>query len=98
MWPRMKEEYKYLMQSLKYKLDPHRRHHGFEILGFDYMIDENLNLYLIEVNNNPALGTFNCKVLENPIFAMRTDTYNLSVNKLFFNYEDQNKFNQYEVI
>jgi len=56
----MKEEYKHLMQSLKYKLDPHRRHHGFEILGFDYMIDDNLNLYLIEVNNNPALGTFNC--------------------------------------
>lgn len=70
----MKEEYKNLMQSLKYKLDPHRRHHSFEILGFDQMLDDNLNLYLIEVNNNPALGTHGCKVLENPIFALRNDT------------------------
>lgn len=79
----MTEEFKYLMQSVKHKIDPHRRHHGFEILGFDFMLDENLKLYLIEINNNPALGTFNCKVLENAIFPMRTDSLNLSVNKLF---------------
>mmetsp|Transcript_33641 Transcript_33641/g.73427 ORF Transcript_33641/g.73427 Transcript_33641/m.73427 type:complete len:101 (-) Transcript_33641:275-577(-) len=85
----MRDEFKLLMQSVKTKIDPHRRHHGFEILGFDFMLDEALHLYLIEVNNNPALGTFGCKVLEDSIFAMRTDVLNLSVNKLFHNFEEK---------
>lgn len=29
----------------------------FELFGFDFMIDENLNPYLIEINTNPALFT-----------------------------------------
>lgn len=31
---------------------------GFELLGFDFMVDEDLNSYLIEVNTNPCLSTF----------------------------------------
>ena len=30
---------------------------GFELLGFDFMVDESLNTYLIEVNTNPCLST-----------------------------------------
>jgi Tubulin-tyrosine ligase family len=30
---------------------------GFELLGFDFMIDSELNTYLIEVNTNPCLST-----------------------------------------
>jgi tubulin---tyrosine ligase len=32
-------------------------YNGFEIMGFDYMLDEDLNLTLIEVNTNPCLDT-----------------------------------------
>jgi len=53
----MKHEFRHLMNSVKRKIDPHRRHHGFEVLGFDFMLDEDLKLYLIEVNDNPALNT-----------------------------------------
>jgi D-alanine-D-alanine ligase-like ATP-grasp enzyme len=31
---------------------------GFELLGFDFMVDEDLNTYLIEVNTNPCLSTY----------------------------------------
>jgi len=31
----MSEEFRKLMLSVKKKMDPERRHHGFEILGFD---------------------------------------------------------------
>lgn len=82
MWPKMRDEFQRLLMSTKHTLDPHRRHHGFEVLGFDFMLDHGLNLYFIEVNSNPALGTFGCKVLENAIFPMSNDSFNLSVNKL----------------
>lgn len=34
-----------------------RAYNAFEVLGFDYMLDEDLNLTLIEVNTNPSLDT-----------------------------------------
>lgn len=33
------------------------KYNAFELLGFDFMLDENLQLYLIEVNTNPCLET-----------------------------------------
>ena len=30
---------------------------GFELLGFDFMVDQELNVFLIEVNTNPCLST-----------------------------------------
>jgi len=30
---------------------------SFELVGFDFMIDEDLKVYLIEVNKNPCLST-----------------------------------------
>lgn len=38
-------------------LDPNRRQHTFEILGYDFMLDENFKVYLIEANTNPCLET-----------------------------------------
>ena len=30
---------------------------GFELLGYDFMIDRDLNTWLIEINTNPCLST-----------------------------------------
>jgi tubulin monoglycylase TTLL3/8 len=35
----------------------------FEVFGYDFMIDEDLKLYLIEVNTNPCLETASCPLL-----------------------------------
>ena len=32
-------------------------YNAFELMGFDFMLDVDLNLYLIEVNTNPCLDT-----------------------------------------
>ena len=37
------------------KIDPLRNKNAFEILGYDFMIDENFKVYLIEANTNPCL-------------------------------------------
>jgi len=36
-------------------IDPYKRHHAFEIFGYDFMIDTKFNIYLIEVNTNPCI-------------------------------------------
>lgn len=32
-------------------------YNGFELMGFDFMLDDDLKLYLIECNTNPCLET-----------------------------------------
>lgn len=35
----------------------------FELFGYDFMIDDDMNVYLIEVNTNPCLDTSPCPLL-----------------------------------
>lgn len=36
-------------------LDPNKKQHNFELLGMDFMIDQDLKPWLIEINTNPCL-------------------------------------------
>lgn len=51
---------KYCFNSVKHKLTS--RMGLFDLYGLDFMIDENMRIYLIEVNVNPAMS-INCDVL-----------------------------------
>ena len=39
-------------------------YNGFELLGFDFMLDDTLKLYLIECNTNPCLETAQSTLLQ----------------------------------
>lgn len=43
------------MLSVKKKINKNNRKYCFEIFGYDFMIDANLKVWLIEVNTNPCL-------------------------------------------
>lgn len=40
-------------------MNPNRRKHCFELFGFDFLLDEDFRVWLIEINTNPYLGTPN---------------------------------------
>lgn len=42
--------------SAKENINKKQRRFCFELLGFDFLIDEDFRTWLLEVNNNPYLG------------------------------------------
>ena len=47
------------LTSVRQKMNKNNRRFCFEIFGYDFMIDEGLNPWLIEVNTNPCLEESN---------------------------------------
>ena len=55
----------------------------FELFGYDFIIDEDLNNWLIEINTNPCLEESN-KLLKNLIPRMIDDLFNITMDPLFY--------------
>lgn len=50
--------------SAKNSMNPSKRRNSFEFFGFDFMIDEDFRIWLIEVNTNPYIGLHNDKMTD----------------------------------
>ena len=61
--PKMKSMVADTMKAVSRKVDPNRLNNTFEIFGYDFMIDEDFNPWMIEVNTNP------CFELSSPYLA-----------------------------
>lgn len=59
MFPRMKDLVIDCFVAVEQRLNPTKRQNCFELFGFDFLIDEDCRTWLIEVNQNPHLGTPN---------------------------------------
>ena len=62
--PRMKDLIIDSFNAVKHQLNPNRRKHCFEILGYDFLIDEDFRLWLIEINTNPYFGVPNIYIAD----------------------------------
>lgn len=51
----MQEIVQKTFQAVRKQIDPNRRKFTFELFGFDFILDEDFNMWLIEVNTNPCL-------------------------------------------
>ena len=55
MLPRMKELVLHSMSSVRLKINQNFRKYCFEIFGYDFIIDSESRMWLIEVNTNPCI-------------------------------------------
>jgi len=67
-------------KSVKSKIIPQK--HTFELLGYDFILDENLNTVLIEVNTNPCLEESNT-LLRKILPRMVDDMLNIVLDPIF---------------
>ena len=41
--------------AIKWKLNNLNRKNSYELLGYDFMLDEDLRVWMIEINQNPSV-------------------------------------------
>jgi hypothetical protein len=68
--------------STRKTLNPHHRKNCFELFGFDFLIDEDFRVWLIEVNTNPYLGVPN-EYIKGVLPKMIDDLFDLVLNPVF---------------
>lgn len=53
IYPQMKKLATDTVKATYMQIDPKKNNHTFELFGYDFMVDENQKVWLIEVNTNP---------------------------------------------
>jgi len=61
------------------RLNPNNRKQTFEIFGYDFMIDQGMTPWLIEVNTNPCLE-LTSKLLKSLLPRMLDDAFKLTLD------------------
>lgn len=70
------------MCSVRKKIDPHRRKHCFELFGYDFILDSDFNVWLIEVNTNPCIEE-SSELLKVYLPRMIEDMLKLTIDQIF---------------
>lgn len=78
-----------------YKLDPNRKLHSFEVLGYDFMIDSQFQVWLIEVNTNPCLE-LSSPYLASLIPKMLENAFSLTLDQIYPH--DSSVPNEFEMV
>eukprot|EP00355_Strombidium_rassoulzadegani_P006514 CAMPEP_0168620972 /NCGR_PEP_ID=MMETSP0449_2-20121227/7434_1 /TAXON_ID=1082188 /ORGANISM="Strombidium rassoulzadegani, Strain ras09" /LENGTH=142 /DNA_ID=CAMNT_0008662037 /DNA_START=148 /DNA_END=573 /DNA_ORIENTATION=- len=70
------------MRAVSRKIDPDRKAYSCEIFGYDFMIDEDFNVWMIEVNTNPCFE-LSSPYLARLIPAMVENALKIAVDPVF---------------
>lgn len=99
--PRMKDLIIDTFNASKAQLNPNKRKNCFEFLGYDFLIDEDFRLWVIEVNTNPYFGIPNAfiadllpKMMDDLLEIVVDPTYpplNKPESNFFVNYSEQER-------
>ncbi|CAD8151471.1 unnamed protein product [Paramecium octaurelia] len=78
----MKRIVKLTIDSGYHRLNECRKNFQFEILGYDFMIDKNGHVWLIEVNTNPCIEE-SSPLLKQLIPRMLNDAFKLTIDQIY---------------
>lgn len=78
----MKKKVAITIEATKQKLNPKLRTNCFELFGFDFMLDQDMRCWLIEVNTNPCLEE-SSPLLTSLLPRMIDDLFKLTLDKTF---------------
>ena len=82
IFPKFIEIVKHSMLCAKNKINLNNRNFCFEIFGYDFMMDEDKNVYLIEINTNPGLE-ISSELIGQLVPRMIDDALLLTIDDLF---------------
>lgn len=91
--PRMKDLVIDTFLSIKKQLNGSKRENSFELLGYDFLVDEDFRIWLIEVNSNPYLGVPN-SYIRSLLPVMIDDMLKLVLDPLFPESEREGQANE----
>ena len=80
--PQIRQIVKETFEATFMKLNFDRRMYSFEVLGYDFMVDTNLKVWLIEVNTNPCLE-LSSPLLARIIPAMLDNAFRIAIDPYF---------------
>jgi hypothetical protein len=80
--PKFKSIIELTTKASKTIINRSKKKYCFEIFGYDFMMDEDKNVYLIEINTNPGLE-ISSKIIEILVPRMIDDALRLTVDELF---------------
>ena len=83
------------LNSVKKKINPEGKKGCFEIFGYDFMFDIDLNPFLLEINTNPGLE-ISSPLISRLVPRMIDDAFRLTIDKVFETEfaEDRYRFNE----
>lgn len=93
-YPQMIEIIKLSTLSIKDKINKKKRQFCYVTLGYDFMIDSNLKVWLIEINKNPGLCE-SSNIIKMLIPRMIDDSLRLTLDDIFepkYNNNDPNNY------
>ena len=82
IFPKFKDIIELTMKSVKHKINEGNIKYCFEIFGYDFMMDEEHNVFLIEVNTNPGLEE-SSELIKALVPRMIEDALRLTIDDVF---------------
>ncbi len=80
--PQIKNLIRKSILAVRKKIDVDSRKYSFEIFGYDFIIDEDFNVWLIEVNTNPCIEE-SSTLLKMLLSRMISDAFRLTLDVVF---------------
>ena len=97
IYPQFIEIIRHTIQSAKNSININKKKNCFELMGYDFLLDEEFNVFLIEINSNPGLE-ISSEIIKILVPRMIDDALRLTVDDIFktdYNKEWKNEKGEY---